>query len=393
MNWLLFFLIFPHLKPAFFEASWPMVDTAFDVARVASFLVICFLLIKRKKMPSLVSWLIVALEAYLVLITVCHGGYIRNLAIFGMTVIAFCFIIDYYSQNMNKMCATLLLAFEIVVYIELISIPWFRDQYIVNPNVSMQHIYFLGHENNVFGYLAPAVLLALANAKLNGQRLRAAFLIVACYAIVFITFPASAAVAFAVMVGVALLFLLPGLRKPVLYPIYFLFTVAGSLAISVFHITERPGPLNWVIVNVLHKTPNLSNRTIVWDGFFKVMRGHYLFGLGASYEEWIYYPQYQKDFTNAHNEYFELLLTGGIPALLLLLAIIALIGVCIYRCKDTYMICIITIVMTGAYTAWIAENPIAIVYLLFPLAYHLLQNEEMTSAKLSCDSEQLSNEQ
>lgn len=51
MNWFLMLLLLPHLKPPSFEYMWPMLDTLFDLGRVASALLILYIPL-LKKIPS-----------------------------------------------------------------------------------------------------------------------------------------------------------------------------------------------------------------------------------------------------------------------------------------------------------------------------------------------------
>jgi len=90
MNWAIFALMFPHLKPKCIKFFSPIFYRVWDGFRVLSLLILVFLFVRRftkdKKLPSPVSWVIGVLEGWICLNTLIkHGDYVEvfSLAVSG----------------------------------------------------------------------------------------------------------------------------------------------------------------------------------------------------------------------------------------------------------------------------------------------------------------------
>lgn len=381
MNWLIFILMLPHLKPKCLSYLFPTLRLAFEVGRVVSLLVVLCLCLRRKKLPSLPTWLLGVLEGWICLITLINrGDYVQTFSL-AVSVMGIVLLVDLYADRMEELISALMLNFEWVVYANLYTVIRWPDQGIVWDTEYNLPIYFFGPDNWFMYLCIPAVCVGLLYLRVRWARgnrplgvLRAGCLIAASYTCVLLQWPATAVAALAGLAVVLLVGLIPGVRYCVTFPVVLVGGIAADLAVSVFRVMETVPAVSDLIQNVLKKNVTLSGRDGVWDGFWQLIDGHWLTGIGMPKGG---YPVQERFYDHMHNVPFDLLIQGGIPALLLFLAVVLLVGWVLTRHAKTPSAKIMTAAMAALFLMGISEVcRQAAIYLLIPLAYHARRMEE-----------------
>ena len=90
---------------------------------------------------------------------------------------------------------------------------------------------------------------------------------------VFLVWSATSAVGLLLM-GLVILLSLPGKNRILRPTVIWLVTLLADYLIAVYRILDRPGPLNTLITQVLHKNTTLTGRTAIWDAFYPMFFRH-----------------------------------------------------------------------------------------------------------------------
>lgn len=381
MNWRIFLLMLPHLKPKCLGFFFPELYRAWDVTRVISLLVLCFLFWKKKKNPSPVTWGLGLLEGWICFVAVLKRGDFVETCSLAVSVMAIALLVDYFADDMKALISTLMLNYEWVVYANLITVLMNPENGLVQDKDRFGHvaIYFFGPDNWFMYLCIPAICIALLYLRFQlalGWKkgiLRVICLIFASYASIFILRPATALVAVVIMAVVLAVNLIPGICSLGSFPVVLIGGVAANLGISVFRVMERIPFIADFIQNVLKKGITLSGRTGIWDAFAEQIQGNLLLGIGTPKDGYLIGSRFMH---HMHNQGFDLLAQGGVPAVLVFCAVLLLAGRALTLHRKTLSAKILTAGMAGLLMICISEVcRHASIFLLFPLAYHVQKME------------------
>lgn len=381
MNWLIFALMLPHLKPKCLDLLFPGVYRLLDIARILSLLVVCGLFLRRflreKKLPSFPVLALGLMEFWICLVAVrTYGDYVETCSL-AVSVMGVALLADLYAHRMDELLTSLMLNYEWMVYANLLSV--LQDPsggLILDPAYNHTPIYFFGPGNWCMYLCIPAVCVTLLYLRIRMDSpdrkhslLRGGCLIAASWATVLICRPVTTVIAMVVMALVLLLSFLPRLRRCVTFPPVLLCCIAADLAVSVFRVMETSPLIAAFIKNVLKKKLTLTGRTKIWTKFLSVIPDKLWTGIGTPKNGYI---ADKRLYDHMHNQYFDLLAQGGIPALALFLSALLAAGWKLTVHRKTPSAKIMTAVMAALLVTCIPEVcRHGSVFLLFPLAYHV----------------------
>lgn len=368
MNWFVFFLMLPHLKPDSLEYLWPVVETAFNVGRLFSALIVLYLYVLKKRVPSAPVWVLFVFQLWLCITTLINGGELYPVLLSTASILAVALLIDLYATQMKMLVTSILLNFEILIYANLLSVlMYFPAGMYISANHSYR-CYFLGYHNGFIMFVLPLILVGIMYWRIIGNLLRPALAITAGVLSIIITWSATS-VCFLMVLAAMLLIGITPLKRVISFPVIFGITIATDLAISVFRVMDRVMWITWYIETFLKKQITLTGRTYIWDEFYGLFERSPWIGYGSTY----------RDIANntflashAHNQWFQMLLMGGIVALTLFLLLNYFVAKRLMLfAKHPYSYIFLS-VFTALYVAFIAEAyTSALVYILYILAYHI----------------------
>lgn len=377
MKWLIFFLMFPHLKPACLEYLWPTVDAIFNAGRVVSALFILFLYLLKKKLPSKPVWILTALQMWLLFVTFLQAREnIRGASISLASILAVALLIDFFSGNIKSLLNALLLNLEIVIYANLASVLLYYPEGMYDPHnrgIVSSAYYFLGNYNSFIMYVLPAIVIAILYIRIYGKHIRPLTLIIAGCLQIIITWSATSIcglLAFAII----LLLCKTSAKKVITYPNIFVSTLAFDLLISVFRVMDRVFLVALIIESFLHKKVTLTGRTLLWDSFYQRFFDSPWIGYGKGTESAI------GTGLSAHNQWFQFLLEGGVIGLLLFLIFNIAIGKVLMKGDSTSISSLFYAFFSAMYVCFIADVYLSNPWLYIPLilAYHIDKLEAAT---------------
>ena len=311
---LIFLLLFPHMKPPSLEYLAPLLETAFDMGRLVSAVLIVLLIVAERKKISPALLLFAALEFWIIAMTALFNRrYVVGAVINCSSVVIVFAIIEYYARRCpDKLLHALMANLGWIVVANLITVIIFYPSGIYSADGNHGD-FFLGQKNSFITFVLPAITVALLYFC-SGRRASALIIIGAGAIPVFKVWSATSVVGL-LLLGLVLLLGLRGKNRLLRPTIIWLVTVVADYLIAVYRILDRPGPLNTFITQVLHKNTTLTGRTAIWDAFYQMFFRRPITGYGFRK----YIDVGDRVFFHAHNSYFQFLLMGGVIALVLFL--------------------------------------------------------------------------
>ncbi len=178
-NFLLYFILFfPFMKPDYINLI-PRLSYIFNFWKFASITIsIIILIIKRKMSRSLL--LIILLNAILLGSTIINNGDIVNNMLFSGSMIALAIMFEHGMNNKKDFFGTLMFCFEIVIYLNFISIILLPGGLYTTGSAltgMATENWLLGFKNTHIAHFLPAFIIAYINFKKYNRKFRSSFLI------------------------------------------------------------------------------------------------------------------------------------------------------------------------------------------------------------------------
>ncbi|MEE0706658.1 MAG: hypothetical protein UCH28_09795 [Adlercreutzia sp.] len=202
-------------------------------------------------------------------------------------------------------------------------------------SIGAQTYLIFGVRTVTFRIAIPAIACSLLLDNMNEKRvgLRSVFL----YALsIFEVLIGYCATALCVLLFFGLLFCL--IQSTRVRRLLNSFTyIAADIALFVGIILLRiQTAFGWLIEGVLHKGLGLSGRVEVWDAALSLLSNqHLLVGYGASYL-WTTIYAHGRWMMHAHNDFLNLAMTGGIPLVVLMLALEVLAALRLFKNRTSF---------------------------------------------------------
>ena len=318
---LYFVVISVYLSPGYLQTiniyhrGWQAVCVAFSLYYIAKLL--------RKPRYLHGFALILAFYSIVLFSTALNHGLILQFLILTIIGVGFvAFIITTLSSNEKRMYAlnAMIASLEVYVVLNLITIVVFPEGlyriYGYNLDWASNPAYLLGHRNNAIEYFLP--LIGLVGLK---NRLRNIFI---SYNFVFVIAisAVTSLLTWSVNAILCLSFLFVSLiiyrRKGIMgYTIPILLGASALASFVLVNIEVNPFVQN-IIVNVLHKSTNMSGRTRIWGRALLSIRDSFIYGHGIQDN----YYNYTRLTTvgSCHNYFLDFLYWGGIICLIIAIA-------------------------------------------------------------------------
>lgn len=375
MKWLVFFLLFPHFKPAILQYMYVRLDLLFDIGRFLSALLILFLYVLKKRVPSKPVWILLLLQIWILIATYIKNSDDLYEAVLGVaSIVTVVLIIDMFSKALSSLLRGIVLNFEIAVYMNLFSVVFFPKgmalQNTGNP------CYFLAGRNGFILFCLPAIVVSLLCMQKSKRKLRYITLIIASCAQIIIKWSATSIVSL-IAFGLVLACIETKCYRWITYKRIFVCTMAINLLISVFRIMDRITWIVQIIESGLRRDASLTGRTMLWDSAYKkILASPWIgYGRGALANENLG--------LSSHNQWMQFLLEGGLLALVLFLLFNFVIGKQLEKYKDYQLAGIFFAAFTALYMCFISDVYCGAswFYIIYILAYHIDELEKIEIKK------------
>ncbi|CAD0147624.1 Putative oligosaccharide repeat unit polymerase [Streptococcus thermophilus] len=345
-----FIALITFFQPTFISVL-PFVGKFYNGLRVLTFLSVSLYAIKTKQSLPFASIMLIIGEFWLLILTVTKHGQIQAELINFMMLFSLVMLVNIYKEDFHVFLSSLLLHFELTIYINLLSLMLFPERLFsrVNSAYGLTFEWFLGSRNNFIIWLLPGLLIALLYRHYNKSNKRANLLI----ASVFLTqlFQTSSTL---IVTSIILLVLsiTPYLKR--------VFRPFISLALALFVqflivVASNVEFLAPIVQGILGKDLTFTNRTTIWknalnhislySGYGRVHSDKAATVLG-NFGSYIW-----KGATHAHNQLLNLGVQGG---LLLVVITLYIYIVCFWKSEKYWKNSIAQIYSFGVFAYIIA---------------------------------------
>lgn len=367
---LIFFLCFPHIKPESISYVFEGLDLLYNIFRVVTLMIIVILYFIQNKKPSKIFWLLFVVQLWVTFTTYLNNGDMKRAALTMASTIVVLLIVDLFINSPQNLIKGLLWNFEWIMYINLATVA-FLPNGLYSHGVHNEFVcYFLGYKNSFFPYCLIAMCVAAFNLFFEKKLFRSLMLITVTYLNVLFALSSTSTVALSVTL-ILLLYLFISKKRTFVKYLSMKWVFIASIIMAVFLIMFDFAAKNTFIStffeNVLHKSANMSNRTIIWTlGLDMIAKKPFTgYGIGE-HITWAGYDWY------GHNQYLQLLLEGGIFSLLLYVAVIILIIKAFKKYKGSLSDMILLAILSGMFVYNLAEAGTSLLFfMILSIAYHV----------------------
>lgn len=244
-------------------------------------------------------------QLYIFVITTIHRGFSIGILVVSCASILLVLL-------MQKDAAVIIRAFAIITVATIVL----NLGYIIFLGTDARTQYFIGGKNHFSIFLIPACFALVANSLVRKGRISRSVVALALVCVWMILWGGSAAGIVTVM---AMAVMLLWIRKQKLSIPAVIAVIVIVNVIMVFFSEILTKTSLWIrILRWLGKEETLTSRVMIWDSTIDIIKENWLFGVGRGIE--IKYKSnwgYVRTISEAHNFLLEILLEGGVIALLL----------------------------------------------------------------------------
>lgn len=246
-----------------------------------------------------------------------------------------CFVIlmafSTFSNNKSKSAFTQAIYIIIKLYIILEVLLLIIYPSGMFSTVGINRLTFLGLDNNAVPFLIMSfsyIIYYVYSKKdsISMQYIIDLALITFC---IFFMFSATGIIGLSIVVF-SLLMKKQNANKKILLAL-----LTNIVIFLIFFSAQNLGPIQYIVVNVFHKSVSLSGRVPIWNAYILDIKQNIFIGHGImNMNQALVYVQETWDYRLAHNEMLQHIADGGIFYLFLFLIMILLVGSKLKNIKD-----------------------------------------------------------
>lgn len=313
----LFLLIL--VEPAYFRTI-SLVHNFYSIGKFLVLISVCIMIIYEKKISKELKW-VCFFYGSILFSTIIGSGLVRDYIGSICSSLAMCLIFVLWLEKNPDTLLNSFVALEVYVYINLITIIMYpKGMY--NSGI-FNESWFLGFKNPQIRTILPIICIALIRSYRHKGRitLSSLFLVVSSAMTMILNGSSTGLIGIAIFILLMFVFHKKYKKLPRFFNLLTVTLVTSGLFIGVilFRIQKI---FSFLIVGVLGKDLDFTNRAGIWDTAIQLIKDKILFGYGYLNEsDYISLLNYRAA-THPHNYLLYILMNGGI-----LLIFIWLIGV------------------------------------------------------------------
>lgn len=330
--------------------------------------------------------LLVFIKLYILILSVAfHTVYLDSLYSF-LFVFSECIIITYlFNRDIKIALESLQLSFEIIVYINCLSMILFPEG-MYNWALSDRIFTYIGHVNSTVYYVMPLFVVTLIKHKVLMQKkfsIRTIVDIFVCFSSIILT---KSATSFVVLLVFVLILIYEHKNQSIiklkLFHIYII-VVLISISIVFFNIQNH---FSYIIETLLKRSLDFTGRTRYWNATIQSISENPLLGHGAVPGE------LRRMGFGAHNYVLEILYEGGVILFFLYLFLFFRISELINKNKEKPVSRIIFSILSAMLVSCFTESNIGADIFYIPIIItininSIIDNKECSLAKQTQDSD------
>lgn len=372
---LLILLLLPFFMPAFFNyTGFQYLSKIYKILALSSFIISSCLYIKNNKIDKIIIFIFI-FEILTILFTYINQNSITDVIYSSINIITPCMIADLYiKKDKNNFFSAISFIFKVLIYINFITILLFKDGMYTKTTLfeTTNYNWFLGVENLHILYVLPGILFSYINSYINNNgKIKLETKIFIIISILSILLRKSATGILGISILIMYFIFQKFIDKIKIFNIltYFYSAIILHISIVIFRIQEI---FNYLIVNILGKNLTLTNRTYIWDDTIYYIKNKLLIGYGVESNAIRYYKGIHFRAFHAHNQFLEILYTGGISLFMIFIYIMHISFKELIKFKDEKLVKIISIVIFSFLIMMISESyDLKMIFLILVCSYNV----------------------
>ena len=380
-QWFYYLLIFPFFKPALLgvmEETWAWwLENIFDLWRLGAAGLICVLyaarMIRWKRKPSPVVILLAVYLGFVALATVVRANNLWEIVNYAVTILCFCLLVELRVRaHPRKAVDMIVMPLTVLVVLNFVLELIFPLGVVTGGTYGYSYN-LMGIDNLLSPLLIPYMFLVALRSELYHGRLNwfaYGMIWIAAESLLLVW---SATGLMGMLLALVYLLFFHGRKGQALFNFPTAMAVGAVLffGIVVFRLQNL---LEWLITGVLHKGLSFTGRTDIWDEAIAMFLASPFLGYGLSRRGKVYRLRKGK-YYHAHNLFLEILVEGGIGALIAYLAMLFFAGRKLMRHREHKYACLLsallmTVMLMGAMEPFLDLNGL-LIYGSFVLSYYV----------------------
>lgn len=365
--YLLFFIAF--IRPEYL-VKIEAINIFYDFYRIIVVMVVGLVFLIKRVRPSKYTFIWFVFEAWILLITLLRGGNLLFAINQALAIASVAIFWQMNSKDVYHICKVMyyLLGFFIIInFITLIIFP--EGMYSTGVTNIASENWFLGFKNKHMIYFLPFMGLNFIFGKTDGFNLKKLLMMIVVIASALYEKSSTTIICMFLML---LIGFLPFIREH--YKIFNMYSYFGVsilmfIMIPLFRLQYL---FSYFIVNIFHKSIDLTNRTDLWDRAFIAIRQHIFAGWGEQIDEVKHNLYGSQSIVSAHNQILEYLYIGGIVLLALYIIINFMLATKLHRSYNSVIIQIASGMYLALQVALVVEvYTDTIIYMLYFLLWYI----------------------
>lgn len=365
--YLLFFIAF--IRPEYLDRI-PAINVFYNYYRVFMVGVTALTFFYKRIRPNKFTLIWAVFEVWILSVTIARSGNISFAISQLLTIIAVAIFWQMNSENVYRVCRVLYYLLGFFIVINFITIIMFPDgMYVTGVTNTASQNWFLGFKNKHLVYFLPFIGLNFIFGKIDGFNLKKLSMAVI---VVFSALYAQSSTTILCIFIMLIIGFIPFIREH-----YKIFNMYSYFAISILMFVLIPlfrlqYLFSYLIVNVLHRSIDLTYRTDLWDRAFSAIQQYLFTGWGEQTNEVKHALYNSQSIISAHNQILEYLYIGGIVLLLLYVIINLMLATKLHRMDKSSVVQIASGIYLALQIALIVEvYTDAIIYMLYFLLWYI----------------------
>lgn len=311
----LIIIIIPFFPSTYLETQTSWAKDLYNILLITDYLIIVFMYVSNKDYKNLLFIVyFIFFGITIVFSTLINNGeafeYLKQFLNFLMIILFFNINIKKYKEKFLKAMSTYFIFINVINLITIIKYP--EGMYINSANAWAN--WFLGYKNGFILYLIPAIMSSYLYDKITKNKITIRTIIAIIISIItlFLVDSSTSTVGFFILLCFFIFSKKIKNIKMINLKNCIIIYLILFFAIIIFRVQEI---FSYLIVDILDRNLDFTNRTYIWDTAIKYIKDGFLIGYGyeSSTLRTIKFSYLQA--ITCHNQLLDILYQGGIIGL------------------------------------------------------------------------------
>ena len=356
---IVFLLFFPHA----FHIGFPSNDfwwVDYIIARwnmlSCLLLALIYVFIKKKK-PSLLMIVMGLAELWIIITTYLYNpDRLFKATLYACSSMSIAMLIELYIDDLKSLINGLLLALEMQLYPNIISIFIYRNVPELTPGYNLNN-YLLGTKNDLILYLMPAFCLAIIYFLKVKKSIRPLLTISMVLLTIVLSRSTTTLASFSLFCLVFIYLVL--IRKNKIKNVYLIVSIPifFGLLIILPYIFFKTNPIVDFIMNNVYYKHSFISRTAIWTDASNYIKDRLLTGYGYINQSLVFVDDIGRTYAgNAHCDLIQRLLNYGLIGLILFIVFNFLIIKKLNKAENSIIKSLFVALLCGIYITFISQD-------------------------------------